>query len=287
MKPMNKIKLIVCTFGVLVGVAFPIYAGFFVEWIPERKLIFDIFCILAGFLVGIFSFYVLKFTLISIEKYYKKTLYSHLGIERVDDTLHDSDLLINMRCEFNKIIGEYAMLINQEKKYLTDLSNSDCLTSGYNHRYLYEYFPCKVEEGCDEMTLLFCDIDFFKSINDEYGHVVGDAVLVEIGNIIEEMISSKGAYFRYGGEEFMVVIDLDIDEAYEIARKIRMRVNKSEKICQLCHCVGISIGLASYPEDGRDIEILIDKSDKAMYTAKNNGRNCCVRYKDIEKKLDS
>lgn len=282
-KPMTKIKIILCAFGIFIGIIFPIYASFFVEWIPKRKILFDIGCLIAGYLVGLFSFYIVKIILQNIDSQYRKILSENLGIESSNGLGSSTDLLLNMKNEFKKLIKNYSILVRHESENLRMISITDCLTSGYNHRYLYEYFSKKIQAGYSEMALMFCDIDFFKKVNDTYGHIVGDLVLKKVGTIIKAAINENGDYFRYGGEEFVVILNnCSSYVAYETAEKIRINIENSNEIQQYCkfEAVTISIGLSSYPFDGLKVESLIEKSDKAMYFAKQNGRNRCELYKD-------
>ena len=282
-KPMKKIKVSLCAFGIFMGMVFPLYASFFIEWIPKRRMLFNIGCLIAGYLVGAFAFYIVKVILKNIESYYKKTLSEDLGVEKINNSERDSDLLINMKNEFDTLIKNYSFLVKKENEDLIKLAITDCLTSGYNHRYLYEYFSNRILLGCSQITALFCDIDYFKRINDSYGHVIGDAVLKEVGNIIKETINKNGNYFRFGGEEFVVLLEnITSDDAYKIAEDIRINIKNSIEIQSFCNLesITISIGLASYPTDGLNIETLIDKSDKAMYCAKRKGRNKCQVYQE-------
>ena len=289
LKPMKKIRISLCTFGVLMGLIFPIYADFFVNWIPEKKLLFNIGCIVAGYLVGLFSFYIVKKILSKIQNYYQKIIMENLGVEGVNNSNTETDLILNMQNDFRELIENYIFIVKKEKEKLRKMSITDCLTSGYNHRYLKEYFTRKISENCNQMTILFSDIDFFKKVNDTYGHIAGDLVLKEVGDIIKEVINNSGSYFRYGGEEFIAILDnCSPKESFAIAEDIRLGVSNSIKIneCLNQGHITISIGMASYPSDGLDLETLIDKADMAMYYAKQNGRNKSVVYEpNIEKIL--
>lgn len=280
-KPMKLIKTILCTFGLVIGVIFPIYAGFFIKWIPERKLPFCIGCLVAGYIVGLFSFYIVRTILLKIDNYYKITLLNKLGVENIINAEKGNDLILNMKNDFKELINKYATLMESESEHLLQLSITDCLTSAYNHKYLYEYFERKVSEEISLMSLLFCDIDHFKLVNDTYGHLKGDLVLKEVAKVIRESTNGNEGIFRYGGEEFVILLDnYSAKEGFNIAEKIRLKICNSNVIKSYCNSeiVTVSIGLAVYPYDGVNIDTLINKADKAMYHVKESGRNRCKIY---------
>jgi diguanylate cyclase (GGDEF)-like protein len=186
-----------------------------------------------------------------------------------------------MKNEFKELINKYAILMESESQHLLQLSITDCLTSAYNHRYLYEYFERKVLEEISLMTILFCDIDHFKLVNDTYGHIKGDLVLQEVAKIIRKSTNGNEGIFRYGGEEFVILLDnYSGKEGFNTAEKIRLKIRNSNVIKSYCNfeIVTISIGLAVYPYDGVNIDTLINKADKAMYHVKESGRNRCEIY---------
>ncbi|WP_291633727.1 GGDEF domain-containing protein [Clostridium sp.] len=280
-KPMKTIKVVLCTFGLLMGAIFPIFANFFIIWIPERKLLFCIGCLTAGYLVGLFSFHIIKTILFKIDQYYKITLLDKLGMENIINVEKQNDLILNMQNEFKQLINNYYVLKESERKRLLKLSITDCLTSVYNHRYLYEYFETKLCEGLSMMAILFCDIDHFKQVNDTYGHIKGDLVLKEVARIIRDSTNGNEGIFRYGGEEFVILLDNYSDvEGFNTAEKIRLKIYNSNVIKSYCNfeTLTISIGVSTYPYDGLNIDTLINKADKAMYHVKESGRNNCKIY---------
>lgn len=194
-----------------------------------------------------------------------------------------SNSLVKSLNQMNHSIYRYK----KENKNLRLISNTDGLTSLYNHRYFYECFNEKIGSERRPITVLFCDIDKFKLINDIHGHITGDMVLKEIGNIIKQSVGENGLIFRYGGEEFAVMMDnYTVEKSFEIAENIRINIIRSKKIQKYSGDVPvtISIGLSSYPDDSVDAKDLIEKADKAMYFAKQNGRNqCCIYKEEVDK----
>lgn len=275
-KPMKKIMVALCAFGLMMGAVFPVYSDFFIIWVPEKKTQFILGCLIAGYVVGMFGYFVIKIILKQIDSYYKRILVDKLGIDVNAARTDEEDILLVMKKEFEQLLDRFALVMKKEKETLEALSITDGLTSLYNHRYFFEYFNKKVLEGCRSMTVLFCDIDHFKAVNDTYGHLVGDMVLREVGSIIKNVIGDSSCIFRYGGEEFVLVLhNHTADQAFETAEKIRLDVMASIPVKEYSYQIPItlSIGIASYPNDGADAEDTIDKADKAMYCAKQRGRN--------------
>jgi diguanylate cyclase (GGDEF)-like protein len=119
------------------------------------------------------------------------------------------------------------------------------------------------------------DVDNFKSFNDQYGHLVGDAILREVARVIKETIRSMDFIGRYGGEELCIVLaETDKDQALLAAERIRQAVEgRSIRVYDEVMKVTISIGLSTYPKDAQTDKSLIEKADKALYKAKLSGKN--------------
>lgn len=282
-KPMIKILMILCIFGISTGAVFPIYAGYFVNWIPGKRIPFVIGCLIAGAVVGMFGFLVTLYILRKINNEYKGIMSEKLGMSHLRTNINERDMLISMKSEFEELLNQFVLMKRNEEARLKELSITDCLTNLYNHRHFYETFQRKIDNGSKEMHLLFCDIDHFKRINDYYGHLIGDMILKDVAHELKSIVNDSNI-FRYGGEEFIVLVeDVSIEYAFSLAEKIRNKVscinplNKSNDVEK----VTISIGIASFPEHSFNLIDLIDKADKAMYQAKSQGRNCCMIYNDL------
>ena len=124
------------------------------------------------------------------------------------------------------------------------------------------------------------DLDRFKRVNDRFGHQTGDKVLMKISKIIMENIDKEATLGRYGGEEFIIILpDINSNEALAIADELRKKIEK-RKILGDELDITVSMGIVSYPEHGQTIDELIEKVDKALYVAKESGRNMCQLWKN-------
>jgi diguanylate cyclase (GGDEF)-like protein/excisionase family DNA binding protein len=159
---------------------------------------------------------------------------------------------------------------------------TDGLTGLYNHRYLHERLSEEIERSREKnspLSLLFCDLDQFKSFNDAHGHSAGDAALRGVGRVLEGAIRHIDLAARYGGEEFVVVLfDTDLAGAIDVAERIRSEVAAAEFLPGSPVSVTVSIGVAVFPDDADRKENLIDKADWAMYLAKRRGRNQVLTF---------
>ena len=122
------------------------------------------------------------------------------------------------------------------------------------------------------------DIDCFKKVNDNYGHLCGDDALKHISEIIKRNVRNSDAYVRFGGEEFAIILpNTHLDEGRILAERIREAVEQSDFTYNNEHIhISISMGVSLY--EGEKVEGFIEKADKALYRAKENGRNQVVVF---------
>lgn len=160
-----------------------------------------------------------------------------------------------------------------ENKIMYEKSIKDPLTGLYNRNYIEEMLDEVIRNYIDNgiiFTVLMFDIDYFKSINDTYGHLVGDKVLVYISNTIKNSVEIKDCAGRYGGEEFIVILPNTKEEkAIIIAEKIRKDVEN----LFLEENIKVTISGGVYENKGWEKEDCVSKVDKMLYLAKGNGRN--------------
>jgi len=165
----------------------------------------------------------------------------------------------------------------------------DELTDIYNRRFLFHYFQHKVSWTRlqqDPLSLIMMDVDHFKQVNDTYGHLAGDQVLVWIAGLLREVAGEAGMPIRYAGDEFMILlVHSDRRAALELGQRFMDRV-RSKHIrpegYDIDLQITLSIGVASAPQDARSSKELIQKADIALYYAKQIGRNCLINAADVE-----
>lgn len=164
-----------------------------------------------------------------------------------------------------------------------ELSIIDSLTNVFNRRYYLERFAEELERSAKYKHVFSClmvDIDFFKGFNDRYGHIVGDAILRELARTIQENMRQIDLLGRYGGEEFSIILsETDKEAASFASERIRRAIEEKRiKVYDEELKITVSIGVSTYPGDGKDMKTLIDKADSAMYRAKKGGRNRVCLY---------
>lgn len=167
-----------------------------------------------------------------------------------------------------------------------DESSKDFLT-GLNSVRKFDIFFNTLADAAqsknEKLSLLYIDIDFFKKVNDNYGHSNGDIVLRELGSILIKNCRSFDFVSRNGGEEFTVLLlDCEAKQALEIAERIRKTIEMHTFILLDGKKINItiSIGVSSYPDTITDSHNLIYEADMALYAAKRSGRNKVVLFND-------
>lgn len=154
------------------------------------------------------------------------------------------------------------------------LAETDPLTGIYNRRMFFDYLEIELlrtKRYGNNLSLIMLDIDYFKKVNDTYGHDVGDYVLRTIVDIVKEKVREADILARYGGEEFIIILpETDIGGAKTLAEKIRILIEKN--IFNKVKMVTVSIGVTSFQE-GDTVATFTKRVDNALYKAKNNGRN--------------
>lgn len=170
-----------------------------------------------------------------------------------------------------------------------DLAYVDDLTHLFNGRYLdlaLEREIAHAKETKSAFSLLFLDLDYFKSINDTHGHLVGSKLLVEAGRMIKSCTRDQDMVARYGGDEYVVMLkDTDSGGALKVAERIRRVVEKHQFLAREGYSLSLStcVGIASYPEHAQDKAALLDMADRAMYRGKRTSRNVIyVASRDLE-----
>jgi diguanylate cyclase len=186
-----------------------------------------------------------------------------------------NDIQIHMSDEVKKANYRIMQLIEQVK-ILEETSNLDSLTKVYNRRALTTYLEevCSRENVNYELHLLMMDIDDFKVINDTYGHVAGDKILIFLANILKKTLRDGDKIFRYGGEEFIIILNrIDTLHCKNITNRLLELVRKNKLIYKGQNIqITMSMG-ASKHKRGDTPDTLLARADKALYKAKHSGKN--------------
>jgi diguanylate cyclase (GGDEF)-like protein len=182
------------------------------------------------------------------------------------------------RIEF--LIRNLEVSIENQRRYIQakKLSYIDDLTGLYNSRYLDMALGTALgmagnaEKG---FSVLFIDIDYFKKVNDGYGHLIGSQLLIQVGSLIRKSVRAIDKVFRYGGDEFIVLLsEVSAAIAMETAERVRQEIERRTFKFQGAQLsLTVSIGVACFPEHGLDKKEIIRLADVAMYSSKKRGRN--------------
>ncbi|MFW6013562.1 MAG: GGDEF domain-containing protein [Candidatus Nanoarchaeia archaeon] len=170
--------------------------------------------------------------------------------------------------------GNYKALLRENAK-LKEQVETDSLTGLYNKRKLKNDLEAQISQykrHGNEFSLVMMDIDYFKQINDTYGHETGDEILSKVGKLFKEYTRTEDKVYRYGGEEFCVIMpQTDKKGANKAAERLRQTLSTYAK--NGLPTFTMSAGVSSYGQGETGCD-LIKRADEALYKAKNNGRNC-------------
>ncbi len=176
-----------------------------------------------------------------------------------------------------KILRASRDEIRRQNDHLQYLATRDSLTGCLNRRSFFDRCT-KLWDSRDieQLNIIMLDIDHFKSINDHFGHATGDEVIKTVAEISQECVGDQGFVCRYGGEEFCVAVpNVSIDEAFDLAERIRLQVEDKE-ISNAS--ATLSIGVSARQFGAMDLQHLVDQADQCLYAAKNRGRNQAIRW---------
>jgi len=192
------------------------------------------------------------------------------------DSFGEDDLrVLSILADYIAIALDNARYYNIARKLIL----TDELTGLYNSRFIHQLLN---GEGHDEVknlsqvSMIFIDLDYFKNINDKYGHLMGSKTIKEFGELLNGLLREGDIGIRYGGDEFVILLPhADKSEAYEFAKLIRNKIKKAYflKNDSLNIKLTASFGVASIPEDASNFQELIGEADKAMYQVKNSFRD--------------
>ncbi|MDP8225551.1 MAG: diguanylate cyclase [Candidatus Lernaella stagnicola] len=170
---------------------------------------------------------------------------------------------------------------------MEQMATRDGLTGCFNHRYFQEWLDHELHRATRmpiPISLIICDIDHFKKFNDTYGHPIGDQVLRAVASVLRTSVRKNDLAARYGGEEFaLVLLNSKAADAVKLAERIRKAVAATEvRFAGERLRVTISMGVATYPDQSTEKSTLIDLADKALYAAKQGGRDRVMHAADLK-----
>lgn len=206
-------------------------------------------------------------------------------IEMVSKIESHAKLLDDINQSLEQKVNDRTKELEEANVQLKQLSITDPLTKLPNRRHFENYFldiwQLAKRSGIS-ITAIMCDIDYFKVVNDKFGHVVGDTVLKEVAQVLNKSLERDSDFIaRYGGEEFIILLyDTEIDAAKELCAKIQNRLKNLDGFGHegiKTHAITLSFGISTIvPNENNNEEDLIKKADSALYQAKETGRNCIV-----------
>lgn len=178
-----------------------------------------------------------------------------------------------------EVVGVIAMArdvteFKRAEGLLSKSANTDALTNIPNRLFLENKLSQMTKSSArrsDRFALLFCDLDGFKQVNDTYGHAVGDKILFQVAHRLNKLVRDEDILARYGGDEFAILVSPLVDEQIiqVIANKVENAISKPYDVSGNTINLGISIGVAIYPDEAASKEALLEVADRRMYSCKN------------------
>lgn len=203
------------------------------------------------------------------------------GIDITEQRKAEEQVALHQK-NLEQLVAKRTSELNNANKKLQLVAYQDALTGLYNRRYFNIALDNEIRRtrrSHEPLSLLMCDVDYFKAYNDTFGHVAGDNCLQEIADLLRRHFQrASDLVARYGGEEFCVILpDIDFNEAKLLTEQLRLGIMQHKIIhqaSQIAEYVTLSIGVVTCPSDTIcDADMLIRGADKALYKAKNGGRN--------------
>jgi len=232
----------------------------------------------------------IDFPLIDCNNHWNKLLVHRLEMTR---KLERPISITTVFCDYLQSTSSYLenprIIESTNYDNILQKSHYDKLTGLYNRCYFDEAYSQQIalaKRYLKDFTVLFLDIDNFKSVNDTHGHKVGDIVLKSIADIITKEKRDSDIAARYGGEEFVLLLShSDNISSYIFAERLRQKIAKLEFSCTDKELkVTVSGGIASFPFNSSNPEDLVEMADSAMYLAKGAGKNRIAHYKDEKRR---
>jgi diguanylate cyclase (GGDEF)-like protein len=210
------------------------------------------------------------------------------GVGGVVQILYNADEAERIQGQLHTIrtcIEEATPVMESKRltQILKETTLKDPMTGLYNRRFLEEFsfrLTSSAERRESGLSLLMCDLDAFKQMNDAYGHAVGDLALREVVRVISSSVRHSDLVIRMGGDEFLAVLaDSSADKAMEVAERIRSSLEANRfAVDSGTFRLTVSLGVSIYPADSENFEDCMRAADAALYRAKEAGRNKVVRF---------
>lgn len=202
--------------------------------------------------------------------------------EKLSEAFVEQDLAYKQLTQINAEIKQKQSVLMAMNEALVTVTNTDKLTGIANRKYFHEKLDEHMKLFSQQKTplsLLIIDIDYFKKVNDTFGHLMGDQVLIGLSSILSEQARAEDVVCRYGGEEFMVILpNTNAEMATEIATQYNQMVHE-EKWPDIGK-LSISLGVATLASNENE-EDFIKHADEALYSSKHKGRNQVTHYNEI------
>jgi diguanylate cyclase (GGDEF)-like protein len=220
----------------------------------------------------------------SVFSHYYPELNWYLVIEQ-DQTLELADVRktlawnVTLYVLITIVIGSLVVFtVNLFQSKMEAMAVVDELTGLFNRRRFYNLFQREIayaQRYDQPLSLLMIDIDFFKTVNDQYGHPAGDRVIRKLADVMRQEVRAVDVVGRWGGEEFVILLHkTDTQQAYDTAERLREAIAQTQiDIGKKTIQATVSLGVASAPSGNLDMDEMIKQSDQAMYCAKQTGRN--------------
>lgn len=202
-------------------------------------------------------------------------IYGMISAQSFQEDAYDNDDLYLLEV----LASHAAIAIENARLFVSihNLANTDPLTSILNRRRFFELAEIEFTKASitfQPLSVIMLDVDDFKKFNDQYGHKIGDDVLVLVADTCKASLRSDDILGRLGGEEFAVVLpNTRLADAYEVAARLRLAVQSITLANIAPQAVTVSVGVADYTSSCKSFDVLLERADKAMYSAKNAGRN--------------
>jgi len=197
--------------------------------------------------------------------------------------LLDREKSINLDLE--RKIAERTKELVEKNSQLDFLSNKDTVTNLYNRRYFLQEMEKNLLrlESDEKMALAFLDLDRFKTINDSYGHYIGDQILIELAKRLTTFEKPDTLVARLGGDEFVIAFNgkFTLCDAEDMLRRVVLKCSEPIQVGEYTFEVTVSVGISMYPVDADSLDRLLRNADMAMYQAKKEGKNKIIIFNDI------